>query len=883
MIGQGCTTKISLVSPKLGLMKTMKAYLILLLSITLFSCVLNAQQPTNITLQLKWKHQFQFAGYYAAIEKGYYKELGINVNLAEAVEGQNPSNAVFNGKAEFGVCTSDIVLMRGANKKAVVLATIFQHSPQILLASKQAGIDHIHNLVGKKIALEPNAADIIAFMDSEGVSLDECIVNEHTFSADLLMNGKLDAISAYSTDEPFELQQANFEYTIIAPAMGGIDFYGDVLFTTEDLIEKDPTLVKNFRKASLKGWKYAMEHPEEVIGWIYTKYSKRHSIEHLRFEAEHMKKLIMADVVELGYTNPGRWLTISETYKELDMLPASFTNKGLLYSEYEEPVTKIPWKLIALFLIIIAIIGSATYFYYKALSNLKKEIAIRSRIEKDLVDSEEKHRILFLNSPDAYLIIVDGVFSDCNKAAELMLGGNRSQIVGNSPSIISPEFQPDGKRSTDAADQKVKEALLQGNNCFEWLHRRFDGSDLHVEVSIASMTLKEKPALFITWRDISRRRKAEEEKRKGEAIYSAILNASPDAITISDLTGRYIMVSPSAVALAGLNSQDEMIGRNIVEFVAPEDKELVLSNYSLMLKGIKTGPNQYRGLKSSSSVIDIEVNGSTIKDANGQPELLVFSVRDITERKKTESEIKHKNEQLEKLNSEKDKFFSIIAHDLRGPFNGFLGLTQIMAEQLASLTLVELQEISKGMNKSANNLFNLLNNLLEWARMQQGSINFEPKPIDLLTLATSALQPLLDSALKKGIGVNVHIPENIHVFADENMLLSTIRNLASNAIKFTPAGGSVTLSAKNTDAGHIEFSIQDTGIGMDQETLGNMFKLDVSISRKGTEGEPSTGLGLLLCKDFIEKHGGGIWAESAEGKGSVFYFTLPAKASRSST
>ena len=206
-----------------------------------------------------------------------------------------------------------------------------------------------------------------------------------------------------------------------------------------------------------------------------------------------------------------------------------------------------------------------------------------------------------------------------------------------------------------------------------------------------------------------------------------------------------------------------------------------------------------------------------------------------------------------------------------------------MAEQLASLTLVELQEISKGMNKSANNLFNLLNNLLEWARMQQGSINFEPKPIDLLTLATSALQPLLDSALKKGIGVNVHIPENIHVFADENMLLSTIRNLASNAIKFTPAGGSVTLSAKNTDAGHIEFSIQDTGIGMDQETLGNMFKLDVSISRKGTEGEPSTGLGLLLCKDFIEKHGGGIWAESAEGKGSVFYFTLPAKASRSST
>ena len=852
----------------------MKAYLILLLNITLISCALKAQQPTNITLQLKWKHQFQFAGYYAAIEKGYYKEVGINVKLAEAVEGQNPSDAVFDGKAEFGVCTSDIVLMRGANKKAVVLATIFQHSPQILLASKQAGIDHIHNLVGKKIALEPNAADIIAFMDSEGVSLDDCVVNEHTFNADLLMNGNLDAISAYSTDEPFVLQQANFEYTIIAPAMGGIDFYGDVLFTTEDLIKKNPTLVKNFRKASLKGWKYAMEHPEEVIGLIYNKYSKRHSIEHLTFEAEHMKNLIMADVVELGYTNPGRWLTISDTYKELDMLPASFTTKGLLYSEYEEPATKIPWKLTAIFLTIIAIIGSATYFYYKASTNLKKEIAFRSRIEKDLVDSEEKYRILFLNSPDAYLIIVDGVFSDCNKAAELMLGGNRSQIIGQSPSIISPEFQPDGKRSADAADQKIKDALLLGTNSFEWLHRKFDGTDLHVEVSIASIILEEKPALFITWRDVSRRLKAEEEKRKGEAIYSAILNASPDAITISDLTGRYIMVSPSAVALAGLKSGDEMIGRNIVEFVAPEDKELVLSNYSLMLQGIKTGPNQYRGLKAFSTVIDIEVNGSTIKDANGQPELLVFSVRDITERKKTESEIKHKNELLEKLNSEKDKFFSIIAHDLRGPFNGFLGLTQIMAEQLKLLTLDELQEISMGMNKSANNLYNLLNNLLEWSRMQQGATNFEPKNLDLLPLATTTLQPLLDSANKKGIELIIHIPESLQVFADENMLASTIRNLASNAVKFTPAGGKVSISAKATPDGKIEISVKDSGIGMDAEIVHNMFKLDVSISRKGTDGEPSTGLGLLLCKDFIEKHGGKIWAESKEGKGSTFYFTL---------
>jgi signal transduction histidine kinase len=277
------------------------------------------------------------------------------------------------------------------------------------------------------------------------------------------------------------------------------------------------------------------------------------------------------------------------------------------------------------------------------------------------------------------------------------------------------------------------------------------------------------------------------------------------------------------------------------------------------------------------------VNGSTINDAYGQPELLVFSVRDITERKKTESEIKHKNEQLEQLNSEKDKFFSIIAHDLRGPFNGFLGLTQIMAEQFKSLTLSELQEISMGMNKSANNLYNLLNNLLEWSRMQRGSTNFEPTNIPLLPFATSSLSTVMEPATKKRIGISIDIDENLHVLADENMLASTIRNLASNAVKFTPTGGKVSLSAKTTADGYIELSVHDTGIGMDAETLNNMFKLDVSISRKGTDDEPSTGLGLLLCKDFIEKHGGRIWAESEEGKGSTFYFTLPSKESRSAS
>jgi PAS domain S-box-containing protein len=247
-------------------------------------------------------------------------------------------------------------------------------------------------------------------------------------------------------------------------------------------------------------------------------------------------------------------------------------------------------------------------------------------------------------------------------------------------------------------------------------------------------------------------------------------------------------------------------------------------------------------------------------------------------RKQAEQALKNSEAELRELNATKDKFFSIIAHDLKSPFNGFLGLTDILAHELGTLSLTELQNISIGLNKSATNLFSLLNNLLEWACMQQGITLFEPNQIVLEPFVASIIQSALDLINRKGIKVNIVIPEKLEVVADENMLASTIRNLVSNAVKFTPSGGFINISAKLTADGYIEIVVKDSGIGMDAVLLANLYKLDLRIRRKGTEGEPSTGLGLLLCKGFIEKQGGIIWAESEEGIGSTFHFTLPGNA-----
>lgn len=259
---------------------------------------------------------------------------------------------------------------------------------------------------------------------------------------------------------------------------------------------------------------------------------------------------------------------------------------------------------------------------------------------------------------------------------------------------------------------------------------------------------------------------------------------------------------------------------------------------------------------------------------NGKPHKVYGSIQDITQQKRAEEEIRHQNEELQNINAEKDKFFSIIAHDLRSPFSGFLGLTEVIAEGLPSLSVAEIQEIAVRMKKSASNLFSLLNNLLEWSQMKQGTISFNPEVIELAKETYESIEPLKESAENKEIEINIDISDGIRVFADVHMVQTVIRNLISNAVKFTPKGGRVSLSAKTTN-NSVEISIQDSGIGMSQSIVNNLFRIDVQSKRKGTEGELSSGLGLLLCNEFIKRHGCHIWAQSDEGKGSTFYFTLP--------
>ena len=252
-------------------------------------------------------------------------------------------------------------------------------------------------------------------------------------------------------------------------------------------------------------------------------------------------------------------------------------------------------------------------------------------------------------------------------------------------------------------------------------------------------------------------------------------------------------------------------------------------------------------------------------------------VEDITYRVKAESIIQQQNQKLMELNSAKDKFYSIIAHDLKSPFLGFLGLTQDIIKNAGNISAQDLAQLGRTMYQSADNLFKLLQNLLEWSQFQSGSLNLEIKNIPLTSLITQNIDMIKELSDLKEIAIINMVTTPIHVYSDEKMINSVLLNLLSNAVKFTKKNGTVTIKALPAVNQMIEISIRDSGIGIPKDLIDKLFHVGEKTGRKGTLGELSSGLGLLLCKEFVEKNGGKIWLESTEGVGTTFYFTLRSK------
>ncbi len=316
-------------------------FLLILVCCVCMTGVARADHPAfdakhkKVTLQLKWKHQFQFAGYYAALEQGYYRDVGLEVEIVARKPGpERPADTLLTGGATYAIEGANLLTRRLLGAPLVALAAIFQHSPTVAIALQKSHINTAKDMVGKRVmSFGDTDAELHAMLLQEGIEPNDITWQATSFQIASLINGETDLFSGYLTNEPFYLKQRQVPFTIINPISYGTDFYGDILFTSERELSEHPRRVRVFREASLKGWEYALAHPEEIVDLILNKYSQQKSREHLLFEAAETIKLIQPDLVAIGHINPGRFLHMATLLQQLGQVEKIDKLSGFIYDE----------------------------------------------------------------------------------------------------------------------------------------------------------------------------------------------------------------------------------------------------------------------------------------------------------------------------------------------------------------------------------------------------------------------------------------------------------------------------------------------------------------------------------------------------------------------
>lgn len=284
----------------------------------------------KINLQLQWTNSFQFAGYYMAKEKGYFKEVGLDVDFIEAGSGIDPVAEVVSGKAQYGVGTSSLMISRANGLPVVAIGVIFQTSPQILIGNTKLVKNNFSKFKNEKILLEPNNEELLSLLRQEKFPM-ENILNAKGDSLDKFLKEEVGMIVGYSTSEPYFIQKAQIPYKVFHPRNYGLDFYGDNVFTTEEELKSHPDRVNNFMAAIKKGWAYALKNKQETISVILSKYAQKSEEEQLHFEASEIDIIVKNEFVPIGFMNKEKWENISQIYKENNLIPKDFNVNDFLY------------------------------------------------------------------------------------------------------------------------------------------------------------------------------------------------------------------------------------------------------------------------------------------------------------------------------------------------------------------------------------------------------------------------------------------------------------------------------------------------------------------------------------------------------------------------
>jgi diguanylate cyclase (GGDEF)-like protein/PAS domain S-box-containing protein len=602
----------------------------------------------QVSLQLRWTHQFQFAGYYAALHKGFYRLRGLDVRILPSAPGESPINPVLKGQVQYGVANAELLRRYLKGDPLLALAAIFQHSPAALLTLADSGLVGPEDLRGKRVMMMGDGEDLdfLAMLSKAGMTADELSIRPSSFDLNDLIEGRVDALNIYSTNEPFQMQRRGIPFRLIEPARHGADFYSDFLFTSRQELRAHPERARAFREASLQGWQYAMRHKEEIIDLILREYladkgqadkeQAGKTRAHLRFEAEAMERLILPELVPLGQINPARIEQMASLMGQLGLAKPGIDLEPFLY----DPDPKVTRSLffrstlgIGLLLLIIGLVALTLWRFNR---RLQREVAQRRQTEQQLQDSERHYRAIIENLQDVYFRTdIQGHIQEISPSVTRVFGHARADLQGRP---MGPLFINDLPFNRFARMIKAADGHLHN---LESCGRNAAGMPRWLSINCRSITQDGQLLGYEgTIRDITQRKLAEESLQQERNLAESIINTAQAIILVLDTQGSVVHLNPYTEQLTGY-SLAEIKGRDWFATFLPEaEVQRVKRVFQMAMSDIDISGQVNPLLLRDGSRRLVEWYNKTLKDSSGEVIGVLAIGHDISERVKSEEKLK---------------------------------------------------------------------------------------------------------------------------------------------------------------------------------------------------------------------------------------------------
>jgi PAS domain S-box-containing protein len=880
----------------------------------------HAKALRPVTLQLKWTHQFQFAGYYAAQEQGFYRDAGLNVIFKEHRPGMTPEAEVLQGRAEFGISGTNALLAYLNGQPVVALASIFQHSAECLLVLADSGIRNPADLKGKRIMLDANPTPPIrALLALHGIGNADIKIQQLSGNIADLIQGETDAMTAYLTAEPYAFERTGIPVRTLKPSSYGVDFYGDCLITSKRLTEDDPELVDRFVRASLKGWRYALANPGEVVELIRARYNSDASRDALEHEASAMRPLILPELVDVGTMSRDRWRRIMLTCQaaglidhihpldDFFLVPPEGRSRGWVREG-------LPYLLLAGG--IIAAVMALLLFRSRRL-----RAEVQAGIRELRLNRESLRQLIDLVPNMIYAKDREGRFLLANRAMADSMGCTVETLKGALESDVHPDMEQARRR---LAEDRMVFDTGHPKVSLEEPFRYPDGSMHWLQTTRLPYISADtgQPAVLGLSVDITERRQADKALKDSEERFRAIFNQTYQFTGILARDGTVIQANDSSLTQLGIR-QEDILGKPFWEANwferSVENRTWISESVRRAARG-EIVRREFSAVSGNGTPMTVDFSLKPARDDEGNIIFLIIEGRDITALKQTEDKLRKLNEELERrvadrtdnlekanaklehslaelsrtqeelLLSEKlaalGSLVAGVAHEINTPLGIGVTASSFLSDRIAELDrLLSKGELKKsdlerfladGKESSASTLTNLnraaglISSFKQVAADQSSEM---PRQFNLHDYVDEVLLSLRPKFKNTG-----HIVENtcpdLEIYSYPGAFVQIITNLLTNALTyaFDPREtGHIEIGA-TVNGPNLEFTFSDDGAGIPESIADRIFEPFVT-TRRGSGG---TGLGLHIVFNIVNKVlGGAIRFTTGPRQGTSYTITIP--------